>query len=287
MNLFITVMAALSSLLSGIWAAFSIVGASKIKDTAKIAVAAGVRPALLIPAGAFLLGLFPRLRPERAFHRLIPGGGGRIERDYISYCALGCGISGVMLSLSAGFLVCALTADTALLLPAFAAAAALFAAPFYSVRKKASERRRRIAADMPAVISETVLFQRAGIPLIETWRMIAERTQGPLGDEMKLAYESIRNGEAPSEAFAEFAGRCDEKTASRYAWTVSRNLSKGDRGLADLLTDYGREIREERRARAKRLAGAASGALVLPLVMMFIGILLLIVIPLLGGDLGI
>ena len=285
MDLFVTVMTALSSLFFGLWALFALLGAARIRDTAGIAVEAGVRPSILIPAGAFILGLFSRLRPERAVYRFIPGCGGRIERDFVSFCALGCGLSGAMIASAAGFLVCALTDDPALLLPAAAAAAALLVAPFYSVRKKAADRRRRIASGMPAVISETVLFQRAGIPIIETWRMIAERTQGPLGDEMKLACESVRNGAAPSEAFAEFARRCDEKTASRYAWTVSRNLQKGDAGLADLLTDYGREIREERRARAKRLAGAASGALVVPLVLMFVGILLLIVLPLLGGDL--
>jgi len=285
MDIRIAILTGVSAVLAGLWPAAAFFGMRRYRDVIPEAERRGVIPALLIPAGVFAAGLFSRFRPERVFRGFVPAGEGPETRDFLSFCVLGCGISGLWLALSAGFMITAVTADFVLLLPTFAAAGLLFWMPAASVRKKAEKRRKLICAGMPSVIAGTVLFQRAGLTVTESWRTVAEKTGGPLGEEMRRTYESIKNGLSPSDALAEFAVRCDEKTASRFAWLLGRNLIKGDANLPDVLTDFSREIREERKARARSLGGAASNALVLPLMLIFIGILMLVAIPLFGGNL--
>ncbi|MBO7376884.1 MAG: type II secretion system F family protein, partial [Clostridia bacterium] len=151
-------------------------------------------------------------------------------------------------------------------------------------RKKAADKRREIGGAMPAMITKTVLFLRAGLTVAESWRMISEKTGGVLGEEMRRTSEEIKNGASLQDAFTAFAVRCDEKTAARFSWLISRNLLKGDGGLSEVLADFGNEIWEERKALARERGGAASNALVLPLIIIFIGILIQIAVPLLGGN---
>ena len=142
-----------------------------------------------------------------------------------------------------------------------------------------SERRDEILAQMPQMLSKMTLLVNSGMVLRDAWKKIAFGSSGVLYQEMQETVQEIDNGTAELDAYRNFAERCTIKQARRFASTMIQNMQKGNAELTFYLKELSDEMWEEKKHLAKQKGEKANSSLLIPTAMIFIGILIMIIVP--------
>lgn len=159
------------------------------------------------------------------------------------------------------------------------------AAMFYFLDRELENRLKKkqdsIRADFPDMVSKLVLLVNAGMTMNRAWEKICTETRkdSPLYRELKTTYQQIQGGKPEGEAYEEFARRCKVREISKFVAVVIQNMKKGSGDLVPLLRLQSEECWELRKSRAKQLGEEASAKLLIPMMIMFIGILIIVVLP--------
>lgn len=142
-----------------------------------------------------------------------------------------------------------------------------------------TERRDELLADMPQVLSKLTLLVNSGMILREAWEKTAYGGSRTLYIEMQNTVQEMKNGVAEVDAYKNFANRCDIKQIRRFTSTVIQNMLKGPVELSYFLKEMSDEMWEEKKHLVKRKGEAANSKLILPTTMIFVGILIMIIVP--------
>lgn len=141
------------------------------------------------------------------------------------------------------------------------------------------ERRDEIISSMPQMLSKLTLLVNSGMIVKEAWEKVAFGGTGVLYEEMQLTVKEVQNGISDLDAYRNFADRCSVKEVRRFASTMIQNLSKGNAELSYFLKEMSEEMWEEKKHYVKRKGEAANSKLLMPTAMIFIGILIMIIVP--------
>ena len=129
------------------------------------------------------------------------------------------------------------------------------------------------------VVSKLALLVNAGMILKEAWMKVAETGEGELYQEMRRAVDQMNNGVSEVDAYAEFGTRCTSPEIKKFTSTVVQGLVKGNRELVEMIKQQSREIWEARRHRVKQEGEKAASKLLIPICIMFLGVLIMIIVP--------
>jgi tight adherence protein C len=149
------------------------------------------------------------------------------------------------------------------------------------LENKQKKKYESIRADFPDIVSKLVLLVNAGMTLNRAWEKICTESKKKthLYQELKTTYLQIQGGKPEGEAYEEFARRCRVREITKFVTLVIQNLKKGNGDLVPLLKLQAEECWELRKMRAKQLGEEASAKLIIPMMIMFIGILIIVVLP--------
>lgn len=149
------------------------------------------------------------------------------------------------------------------------------------LENKLKKKYESIRADFPDMVSKLVLLVNAGMTLNRAWERICVETKkkSPLYLELRTTYIQIQGGKSEGEAYEEFARRCRVREISKFVTLVIQNLKKGNDDLVPLLRLQAEECWDLRKMRAKQLGEEASAKLLIPMMIMFVGILIIVVLP--------
>lgn len=149
------------------------------------------------------------------------------------------------------------------------------------LENKLKKKYESIRADFPDMVGKLVLLVNAGMNLNRAWEKICVETKkkSPLYLELKATYLQIQGGKPEGEAYEEFARRCRVREITKFVTLVIQNLKKGSDDMVPLLRLQAEECWELRKQRAKQLGEEASAKLLIPMMIMFIGILIIVVLP--------
>ena len=156
---------------------------------------------------------------------------------------------------------------------------------FYITDRELDERIKKrnfyIQYDFPDFLNKLVLLINAGMTVPRAWEKIVSdrKNMTPLYNELNITYLEIKNGKAEMAAYEDFARRCRVKEITKFMTLIIQNLRKGNGELVPLLKLQSNECWQLRKNMAKRLGEEASTKLVLPLMIMFVGILVLVILP--------
>ena len=148
---------------------------------------------------------------------------------------------------------------------------------------KLTARREEMLADFPQVLSKLTLLVNSGMTLRNAWNRIAADGKGVLYQEMAAAEAEMKNGISEPDAYRNFAERCGLKEIRKFASLVTQSMAKGSGDLSFFLKDMSDEMWEMKKNMVKRRSEQANSKLLGPIVLIFIGILVMIMAPLLGG----
>ncbi len=148
---------------------------------------------------------------------------------------------------------------------------------------KISDRREELILDFPNVLSKLTLLVNSGMVMREAWRKIAYTNDRQLYKEMQITIDEIDNGIEEIDAYMNFAERCYVKEIRKFASTMIQNMQKGSAELVAYLREMSDEMWEAKKYAVKKKGDAAASKLMIPTVLIFLGILILIMVPMLAG----
>lgn len=147
------------------------------------------------------------------------------------------------------------------------------------INDKLEERREELVLDLPQVLSKMALLINSGMVMREAWVKVSQTGERALYQEMRIASSEMANGASDLEAFRNFADRCSVKSIRKVTSTLIQNMQKGNKELSYFLEEMSREMWEEKKNLVRQKGETAGTKLMIPIGMIFVGVLILIIVP--------
>lgn len=164
----------------------------------------------------------------------------------------------------------------------FLMVAGAFAAYFYYgkatqdlIKKKTDD----ILSDFSDVVSKLALLVNSGMVLSDAWSKVAYSADGTIYKEMQRSVAEMQNGTSAVEAFRQFGQRCLLPEIKKFTSTLIQGQKKGNSELAPMLIQQSKEVWELKKQLARRKGELADSKLLLPMCLTFVGILIMVIIP--------
>ncbi len=164
------------------------------------------------------------------------------------------------------------------------AIAAYFAMPIIvdrGLNEKIEKRRLSIRMEFPDFVNKMIILVDAGMTISKAWEKIAmdAKKDTPLFREMQYAIAEIGAGKPEAIAYEEFGRRCRIKEIIKFVSVVVLNLKKGGAEVVPVLKLQANECWEMRKSAAKQLGEEAGTKVLIPMMIMFVGIIIIVVTP--------
>ncbi|MBQ9975811.1 MAG: type II secretion system F family protein [Clostridia bacterium] len=145
--------------------------------------------------------------------------------------------------------------------------------------KKILKRSDELLGDFSEVVSKLALLTNAGMILREAWYEVAYGGEGVIYTEMQIAYEEMNNGVAEIDAVYNFGTRCMIPEIKKFTSTIVQGMTKGSSELVDMLQQQSKEVWQLKKQLVRRAGEKAASKLLIPICIMFVGILIVIIVP--------
>lgn len=141
------------------------------------------------------------------------------------------------------------------------------------------KRSEEIRCDLSKVMSKLTLLVNAGMILTEAWDKISYTGESTLYIEMQQVTKDIKNGVSEADALIDFSNRCASIEVKKFISTLTQSLSKGNEDLSECLRTQTALTWEEKKQSVKQQGEKASSKLLIPIAIMFVGVLIFIIVP--------
>lgn len=230
-----------------------------------------------IPAPRALQRLSGRADTERRLREA--GLAGRLSTSAVSRARAGALVAGALVAA-----VLALLAPPASLVGLVVAAGG-YLAPDRWIARRAERRRAEIDRDLPDLLDLIGVCVGAGMPLDAALRMSAERTSGPLADEVGRMLRMLALGTPRRAAYRDLAERTGSAALAR---TVGALIQSDELGapMADAVAAQAGEMRSARDATAREIAAKAAPKIQLVVALLMVPAVLLVVMAVLVTEMA-
>lgn len=147
------------------------------------------------------------------------------------------------------------------------------------IKQKIAKRSEEMLSDFSNVVSKLALLTNAGMIIREAWEDTAYTGNTTIYKEMQKAVEEMRNGVPIVDAFLNFGKRCIIPEIEKFTSTIVQGITKGNKELALMLQQQSKEVWGLKKQDVRRQGEKAASKLMVPIVVMFLGILIMILVP--------
>jgi tight adherence protein C len=147
--------------------------------------------------------------------------------------------------------------------------------PAVMVRTRGQRRLEVIDRDLPELIDVLTVTVEAGLGFGGSLQLVADRFEGPLGDELRLTLHEQTMGLSTEAALGNMVERCDTPSVRSFVRAVLQGDSLGV-SIGTLLRNTASEARKRRRARARERAQRAPLKLMFPLIFLIFPAMLIV-----------
>jgi len=137
-------------------------------------------------------------------------------------------------------------------------------APITLVRRRARMRLERVDDDLPELVDLLVVTVESGRGFASSMQLAAERLEGPLGDEMRLAIQEQVLGLPMDQVLANMLTRSDSEAMRSFVRSIRQGDSLGV-SMGQIMRNLALEMRKRRRASAEERAQKAPIKILFPL----------------------
>lgn len=148
-----------------------------------------------------------------------------------------------------------------------------------ATESKIKKRSEQMLNDFSNVVSKLALLTNAGMIIREAWNEVAYTGDSPLYKEMQNAVIEMDNGVSEIDAFFNFGTRCVIPQIKKFSSTIAQGIVKGNSELTIMLQEQSKEVWGEKKQNVRRQGEKAASRLLIPVMIMFIGILIMIIVP--------
>lgn len=155
--------------------------------------------------------------------------------------------------------------------------------PYDSVSQIVTKRQEDISRQFPQVMSKLTLLTVAGMEVSQAWKLASVSGTGTLYEEMNRVLLDFDNNVSPVEAYSRFITKCNNLYTTKLATAIIQNTSKGNSEIVSLFRQLNDESWLEHKHDARRMGEKIQSKLLLPTMLMFAGIIILIIVPVMSG----
>lgn len=156
-------------------------------------------------------------------------------------------------------------------------------AAYYYYAARASEiirkRSEELLSEFPDVVAKLALLINAGMIMKEAWKKIAVNGTGLIYEEMQKTVDEMENGKAELDSYYDFGVRCVIPEIKKFTSTMMQGLVKGNQEFAIMIREQSKEMWEKKQHLVKQQGEKAASKLLLPICLMFVGILIMVIVP--------
>ena len=155
-----------------------------------------------------------------------------------------------------------------------------YIAPDSWLNNQVKKRQQQIFRELPQLLSLLITSVKAGIELNIALQQIGSTLQGPLGEEMQIAWQEISIGRNRKGALRAVGRRSGVREVEWFIETLITAEERGVDNLTEALENYRRELNNSRQRRAEEQAAKISLKMMLPVtVCIFLPIAILLILP--------
>ena len=155
--------------------------------------------------------------------------------------------------------------------------------PYDNVTQVVTKRQEDISRQFPQVISKLTLLTVAGMEVSQAWKLASKSGKGTLYEEMTRVLLDFDNNVSPVEAYSRFIAKCNNTYTTKLATAIIQNTSKGNSEIVKLFRQLNDESWLEHKHSARRMGEKIQAKLLVPTMLMFAGILILVIVPVMSG----
>lgn len=195
--------------------------------------------------------------------------------------------AGVILACFLGVLMMALgKSGMGLLMPVIAGFGlpALYGyVPYDNLRVRAGKRQEEIDRSFPDAVSKIALLVTAGMNVTKAIEETAASGDSLINRELELAVKELNQAATFQKAFSRMQCRCNNKYLDKMVTIITKSYVSGNAHLAEDLRAVNEECWLDKKHNARRMGEQVQNRLFVPTMLMFIGILVVIVVPAMSG----
>jgi Flp pilus assembly protein TadB len=165
---------------------------------------------------------------------------------------------------------------TTLLLAAVAAGLTWFG-PAVLVGTRAQRRMDRVDRDLPELIDLLIATIEAGLGFAGSLQLVADRFDGPLGQELRLTLREQNMGLSTERALENLLDRCETPSIRAFVRAISQGESLGV-SIGTMLRNLAAETRKRRRQKATEQVQKTPVKMLFPLVLLVFPVLLIVLL---------
>lgn len=155
--------------------------------------------------------------------------------------------------------------------------------PYDNLRSEAAKRQEEIDQGFPNAISKITLLVMAGMNITKAIEETANSGDALMYRELKLAQKEMSQAATMQGALMRLQHRCDNKYLDKMVTIIAKSYVSGNANLAEDLKEINDECWLDKKHNARRMGEAIQNRLFVPTMLMFIGILIVIIVPAMSG----
>ena len=148
-----------------------------------------------------------------------------------------------------------------------------------------SKRTEECEAQLPEVVSTMAILVNSGMVLREAWNLIANNNEGAFYELMRKAADDMKNGYSDADAIFLFGKATNSSEIKKFTSALLQSMEKGGAELSSFLARESSELWSTRRQRMLQAGEKAATKLLLPIVLIFVGIIIIVLTAAFAGSL--
>lgn len=156
-----------------------------------------------------------------------------------------------------------------------------------SINSSVDRKKDEIQSEFPKMVSKLTLLINAGMLVTRAWNEVANSNfEAKLYEEMRFTSKDLDEGIRLEAAMESFATRCGIKEMRKFSSIYIQAVNMGASEAIGSMKAMADEAWEEKKQISRQKGEIAAQKLLIPNLIMFLGILVVVVVPLIGSMFG-
>lgn len=153
-----------------------------------------------------------------------------------------------------------------------------------SIKASINRKKDEIINEFPKMVSKLTLLVNAGMLIRRAWDEVAESNyEEKLYAEMRTTSKDITEGMSIEAAMDNFASRCGIREIRKFSSIYVQAVKRGASDSVESMKIMADEAWERKKQLSKQAGEKAAQKLLMPNMLMFMGIMLIVVVPMVGA----
>jgi len=154
-----------------------------------------------------------------------------------------------------------------------------------NMKNTLTKRTEECEAQLPEVVSTMAVLVSSGMVLREAWNMVADNGTGAFYELMRKAGENMKNGYSDADAIFLFGKASNSTEIKKFTSALLQSMEKGGAELSGFLAHQSSELWGAKRQRMLQAGEKAATKLLLPIVLIFVGVIIIVMTAAFAGSL--